>query len=274
MAGRIWSLLGVSAPFDPALKFVTSPVFDPFVLALVRIVFAVYTFVTLLFLLIWEGVVVHDAQTFFSYFTYLTYTGLCAYFWASGVQTTLFAINSRNIKFQSENKKSTYPLQHWPRILQFLHSLLWTTITTFPFIVTPVFWGILAKPSTLGTPYNVWKNVSVHALNTVFALVEVFLTRGGPQPWLHVPFLILILGGYVGIAYITHATQGWYPYSFLNPQKEGPFLAAYLVGIPLAAVIIFSIVWAICLAKEHLLARRDQPVNGGKLEKMSDEVTV
>jgi hypothetical protein len=57
---------------------------------------------------------------------------------------------------------------------------------------------------------TVWENVSIHALNSAFALFEVFLTHAGPQPWLHTPFLVLLLGGYLGIAYITHATQGFY----------------------------------------------------------------
>ena len=55
-----------------------------------------------------------------------------------------------------------------------------------------------------------WSNISEHALNTAFCLVEILLTHAGPTPWLHIPFLILILAGYLGIAYITHATQGFY----------------------------------------------------------------
>jgi len=258
MASKIWTLLGVPESFDPALKFVTSPIVQPLVLAAIRLTFASYTLVTLLFILIRESVVTHDAKTFFSYFTELTYIGLCAYFWASGVQTTTFALNPR---------ASMYPLQRWPRILQFLHSLLWTTITTFPFIVTPVFWLILAKPSTLSTTFNIWENVSIHALNSVFALFEVFLTRAGPQPWLHIPFLVLLLGGYLGVAYITHATQGFYPYSFLDPKKEGAFLAVYIVGIPVAGAMIFSIVRFICWAKERLLARQERLL-GDDIESM------
>lgn len=40
-----------------------------------------------------------------------------------------------------------YPLQRWPRALQVLHALLYSTIITFPFIVTIVFWGILNPDS-------------------------------------------------------------------------------------------------------------------------------
>jgi hypothetical protein len=108
-----------------------------------------------------------NAGSFFSYFTHLSYVGLCAYFWASGVQTAAFALRAR-----SGNYNPTYPLQRWHRILQFLHVLLFSTIITYrvyllpalalqitdetfaAIIVTAVFWSILSSPATLGTRWN------------------------------------------------------------------------------------------------------------------------
>jgi len=58
---------------------------------------------------------------YFSYFTNLTYIGLCAYFFASGVQTAAYA----------SEKGRGYPLQRWPRVLQVLHVLLHSTIITY-----------------------------------------------------------------------------------------------------------------------------------------------
>ena len=55
-----------------------------------------------------------------------------------------------------------------------------------------------------------WTNISVHALNTVFALFEIGCTNSPPSPWLTLPACILVLAGYLGIAYITHVTQGFY----------------------------------------------------------------
>jgi hypothetical protein len=45
---------------------------------------------------------------------------------------------------------------------------------------------------------------------------------------------------YLGLAYVTYATQGFYVYSFLNPSK-GAILAAYIVGILVGAIIVFAI---------------------------------
>jgi hypothetical protein len=61
------------------------------------------------------------ACRYFSYFTNLTYIGLCAYFFASGVQTVAYA----------SRKERSYPLQRWPKVFQFLHVLLHATIITY-----------------------------------------------------------------------------------------------------------------------------------------------
>ena len=60
------------------------------------------------------------ACSYFSYFTHLSYIGLCAYFCAAGVQTFFYARSGKG-----------YPLQSWPRALQYLHVLLYSTIVTY-----------------------------------------------------------------------------------------------------------------------------------------------
>jgi hypothetical protein len=85
------------------------------------------------------------------------------------------------------------------------------------------------------------------------------------QPWSHLIVITLILGiirvnvvnigGYLGIAYITRATLGFYVYSFLNPDN-GPILAAYLVGIFAGSLLVFSIVNCVAwLLKRSLRAK-------------------
>jgi nitrate reductase gamma subunit len=45
-------------------------------------------------------------------------------------------------------------------------------------------------------------------------------------------------------------------YSFLDPHKEHAFLAVYIVGILIAACIIFVLVRLCCVLRERLLASR------------------
>lgn len=85
--------------------------------------------------------------------------------------------------------------------------------------------------------------ISQHALNTVFAAFEIFFTRTSPPPPAHLPILVLILALYLALAYLTHATEGFYPYSFLDPKKGSGRLAGYILGTLAAACIIFGVVW-------------------------------
>ncbi|KAJ7813375.1 hypothetical protein B0H13DRAFT_2142276 [Mycena leptocephala] len=116
-----WHRLGVEHTFDPQHKFVSSPLVSPSVLAGIRLVFV---------------------PSFLSYFTNLSYIGLVAYYWAAAVQTLFYARYRR------------YPIQRWPKPLQGLHVLLQSTITTFPFVVTVVFWALLSSASTFSTTFN------------------------------------------------------------------------------------------------------------------------
>ncbi|KAN0082889.1 hypothetical protein V8E55_008684 [Tylopilus felleus] len=232
---------GVSSPFDPTFHYVTSPVFPPVVLAVLRLVFAVYALVTITIILARY----QDPGTFFSYFTNLTYIGLVAYFWAAGVQSIAFVLRGRK----------SYPLQTWPRFLQLLHVLLYSTIIVLPIIVTAVFWSLLASPATFATRYTTWTNVSQHAMNTGFALFEILFTHGGPSPWPHLIPLLVILVCYLGVAYITRATQGFYTYSFLDPGREGGLLAAYIVGIALGCCLVFVVVKGVCLLRYRISLR-------------------
>jgi hypothetical protein len=123
-----------------------------------------------------------------------------------------------------------------------------------------------------------WANISRHILNTAFSLFEVAFTHAGPTPWIHLPFVIVILASYLGIAYITRATQGFYgkppplipfflrrgvlinpfilAYSFLNPHKEHGKLAIYIVGIALAACLAFTLTRLLCVLREWFVTPR------------------
>lgn len=50
----------------------------------------------------------------------------------------------------------------------------------------------------------------MHILNAAYALFEIFFTNTPVLPWLLLVPGIVMLGGYLGVAYITHITQGLY----------------------------------------------------------------
>ncbi|GAW08020.1 hypothetical protein LENED_010055 [Lentinula edodes] len=198
---------------------------------------ALYTLATLLVILIWQATILHDADGYFSYFTELTHIGICSYYWASFTQTLFYALRQRH----SIERTPEYPLQRWPRIFQLLHVMLGTTIISYPILVTIVFWALLASPAVFSTKFGTWSNISIHVLNTAWSLFEMIGTNSPPPRWSMLPCMIIILALYLALAYVTHATQGFYPYSFLNPSTSHSLLAGYIIGIAVAACIVFTL---------------------------------
>jgi uncharacterized membrane protein len=104
-----------------------------------------------------------------------------------------------------------------------------------------VYWVLLA--GNFPTPFALWSNTSQHALNSVYAFFEIFFPRTERLPWLDLIPLIVLLALYLGLAYLTHATAGFYVYPFLDLQKySSGLVGGYIVGILIAAIIIFLIV--------------------------------
>lgn len=93
------------------------------------------------------------------------------------------------------------------------------------------------------------KQVSGHLLNSVFALFEVVFARTERMPWIHLPFLVFFLAGYLAVAYITYATQGFYTYNFLDPTTGKGKVVAYCFGIVAAICVVFVVVWLLVWAR-------------------------
>ncbi|TGJ86648.1 hypothetical protein E0Z10_g2080 [Xylaria hypoxylon] len=224
--------------WDPSHRFQTSWLVPPYVLFAIRLLISLYAFTTLLFNI---GYACADAsrggceasRANFSFFTVLSYWGLAFYFLIAAFHTFVYA------------RRGSAPLDTWPRPLQYLHALLYSSIITYPFLVVIVFWALLSSPTALATTYSTWSNISQHALNSVFAFLEILLPRTRPSPWSHLPFLIFVLALYLALAYLTHATKGFYTYTFLDPSEQGALVAAYVFGIALGICIIFAVTWGL-----------------------------
>jgi len=147
-------------------------------------------------------------------------------------------------------------------LFQLLHLWLCATITTFPFVVTIAYWVLLASSDSFATPYKAWNTTSVHILNVVFALSEILLTFVGPIPWLYLPICILTIGLYIALAYVTHASQNFYPYTFLDPDRYGGRVAAYVFGVLVGECIIFSIVWGVAKLRNKIFTKRRTAILG------------
>jgi hypothetical protein len=204
---------------------------------------SIYCFTVLLYIII-RNLVQHSASAArlqFSYFTVLCYWGLAFYFLVAALHTLTYAISG-----------ATPLLNRFWRPFQALHYLFYSSITTFPLLVTIVYWAVLY--SKFDSIYHIWSNTSEHGLNSLFALFEILMTRINPPPWVHLLWLIVILAAYLGLAYLTHATKHVYVYNFLNPAPKvlnaeghnvggvGGLVAAYVVGIAVGICVLFCVV--------------------------------
>lgn len=143
------AIFGAAQPFDPTHRYTTSWILPPLVLAIIRIVISIYAFTTTFFILGWEGV--HERhfenRLYHSYFTHLTYWGLAFYFLFSSLHTFRYVLTGASW------------LQRWPVALQIAHAVFYTTIVTFPILVTAVFWAVIYSGVWFPDEFGAWTNV-------------------------------------------------------------------------------------------------------------------
>ncbi|EFQ25530.1 hypothetical protein CGRA01v4_02462 [Colletotrichum graminicola] len=224
--------------WDPSHRFETSWLLSPYQLGACRALISLYTFTVRFFVIGWTcsrpeyGGCKAVGQSF-SYFTVLTYWGLSFYFLISAIHTLTYARTGSPL------------LERFPRPLQALHAFYYTTVTTYPFIVTIVYWTIIYKAPWYPDEFSAWSNISQHGLNSAFALFEIVIPRTAPTQleWPHLLWLVIVLALYLALAYVTYYTQGFYTYSFLDIRANGSgTVAAYIVGIAVAGIVFFLVV--------------------------------
>jgi hypothetical protein len=144
------SLFGVDPITDDEHHFETSWILPPAILACLRGLISLYIFVTIFIFWGWYGT--HDDRASighsFSYFTWLSYWGIGFYMLFAAIHTACYARTGHS-----------FLLDRWPRAFRVLHSLLYVTVTTYPFLVTIVYWALLFAP-----PWKIftgWQNVRI-----------------------------------------------------------------------------------------------------------------
>jgi len=112
--------------FDPSQRFVTSWILSPAILFFVRALLSLYAFTTLFTIFGFNGShgMSEASQHSFSYFTHLTYWGLAFYQAFAALHTGKYWLTGTSF------------LARWPKALQVAHSMFYSTIVVYPWIVT------------------------------------------------------------------------------------------------------------------------------------------
>lgn len=259
--------------FDSNRTFVRSHFVSPIVLASIRLVLCIYSFATIIISYTWlanetatihlkdvniGSYTIHQSSAAigqsFSFFTYLTFWSLGFYFLFSSMHTFMYALRRRTW------------LHNWPKPLQLAHSLYYSTVTTFPFLVTIVFWGTMNSGWPAGR-FEQWMNLSVHGLNSVFAVIEIVLPATQPVPLTHLSVVLLVLSVYLGLAYLTRWTQGFYVYEWMNPAHGNWSIVAHIAGYAGGMVAIFFLVRFAIIARNKMAGRKELTRSEGLREK-------
>lgn len=83
------------------------------------------------------------------------------------------------------------------------------------------------------------------------------MTRTSPPPFIHLVFLVLLLALYLALAYLTHATEGFYPHGFLdNSNGRSGIVAAYAFGILAAIIVVFGVVWGMMWLRKGITEKK------------------
>lgn len=109
--------------------------------------------------------------------------------------------------------------------------------------VTIAYWGTLWGRVWIEQRYVEWLNLSVHTLNSIFALEEIIIPATSPPPLAHLSVVLLILSLYLGLAYLTKATQGWYVYEWMNPAHGNLSIVLHVFIYAAVMTAIFFAVW-------------------------------
>lgn len=264
-------LFGADPALDHLHPYETSWLLPPLLLGLWRAIIATYLFFVIIYLFAYYAA---EGDNYligmsFSYFTNLNLWGMAFYFLVSAIHTLAYAVTGRSVIFDK-----------LPRVFRGLHALYYTANTTFPFLVLIIYWGVLYSGPWFTHWFGAWSNVSSlsflpdkdrklkyvgqiseHGLIGLWSLLEIILTTTPTHPLINLAFLILILALYLCLAYVTNYTQGWYPYTFLNPEggKHSGKVAAYCFIILAAIIIIFGISWFFIWLRRRL--------TGGKIKR-------
>ncbi|KAF2742243.1 hypothetical protein M011DRAFT_412966 [Sporormia fimetaria CBS 119925] len=251
--------------FDPNHTFFRSPFLPIYLLASLRALLALYSFATITICYTYlasntstntlkdinipsytltigsDGI--HQS---FSFFTYLTFWSLGFYFLFSALHTFVYA------------RTGTTWLHRWPRPLQLAHTIYYSTVTCFPFLVTTVFWGTMYSGPWPTGRFEQWINISVHGLNSLFAVFEIVVPATRAMPVSHLGVLLALLSLYLGLAYLTRLTKGFYVYEWMNPAHGEVSIVLHILGYTGGMVGFFACVWGCLWGKGRWLDVREE----------------
>lgn len=211
--------------------FVTSFWLPPLWVAVIRLTLFCYCATVLISNL--TANVLHGAGwSWAAYFTTLTYFGICCYYGVAGYNSLRYLMCSNSVK--------------WMLALQWV---LYELFTCFAPLVTLVYWAILyPSQGPFDSRIDMWMGVSMHGVNTLLMLLEVFVLSRCPyymDGLAHWLIAMAVLCLYLALVYLMVGVYGFYVYPFFETKYFG---AGGVAAVCLLIADVVAVVWIIqCL---------------------------
>jgi len=231
--------------FEPD-RIVTSNLVRPLTLAILRGITCLYTLIVIIS--VW--VTTKGFSRWAMFFTNESYFGLTIYLVCSSIWSIGYL--RQPVQERAQWLKNRSPWWGW------LHWLLYSTVITYHIIVPIVYWTMLNVGGSM-TALGTWQNVSVHAVDGVFAIFELIFNRHFLQP-IHSVVVAAVMVLYMLLTFVVRKTEGYWVYPFLN-WDQGPICAAYYLGIAIGLFIIFFVLLILHKYRNRWLANRCAAVN-------------
>ena len=118
-------------------------------------------------------------------------------------------------------------------------------VTTYMVIVGIVYAVLLAPLGAAGGVPVAWANVVLHIVVPIAVALDWLLFADRPALAFRSFWVVLIYPiVWVAVVLVRGATDGWFPYPFLDPTLGYGTVALYCVGIAVAVVVVGAVVWA------------------------------
>ncbi|GAA5817183.1 hypothetical protein MFLAVUS_010725 [Mucor flavus] len=190
----------------------------------IRSVLALYSFIVM-----WVNIGFTASEgngdSFFAFFTNLTFVGLHAY---------LITATVHHFRYLHNKNVNSFLDQY--AVLNYLYVFLYCTVISFNIVTPVVYWSLLSKGAGGMSPRESWLNVSVHGVSFFLMIFDVIFNRM-KAPLRMIIFVLFTVLVYMCLAFVVHATQGYWVYPFLN-WEQGPKAAIWYVAV--AAIVIVS----------------------------------
>lgn len=140
-------------------------------------------------------------------------------------------------------------------------------VTTYMIIVGIVYAVLLAPLGAAGGVPLPWANTVLHIIVPIYVIADWVLFADRPALSFRSFWVVLLYPVvWVAVVLVRGATDGWFPYPFLDPALGYGTVVLYCLGIAVSVIVVGAGVWA--LSRVHLGgARPSTPDRAGDVDR-------